>query len=236
VSALLGAGAAQRIAAAARADVRLVVRHGVLAAAAVVTAAWAVLLHLLPPAVRPVGLELVVYGQLAVIGFTFAGAMVLLAKGERTMLALRVTPLRLGELVAARVGVLTVLALASTAVVVVASGAPRAPLWAFITGVTATSVLALLGSLASAAPHATMSRWVLPSVPPLLVLAAPALAYVGVGGRLLWLLPTTGALTLLRGPADAGTAVLALLASAAWGAVLARVAVRRLDAGTAADA
>lgn len=214
--------------AALRLEAHLLVRHGVVAAAAVLTVAWSLVLGLLPEAARPIALELVVYSQLAVIGYTFAGALVLLSKGEGTMLALVVTPLRLTEQVAARVGALTALALLVTGVVLAVAGPLQTPTVAVALSVAATSAIALLVSVAVAARYDEVSAWVLPSVPPLLLLAAPLVAYLGVESPALWLLPTNGALVLLRGPSGWPQAVLAVLVSAAWTAAAGWLAVHRM--------
>lgn len=208
-------------------ELRLLRRQGVVAATAVTAAAWAVVLRLLPPDARPVGLELVTFAQLAVVGYSFAGAAVLLGKAEGTLLALAASPLRLAEQLTARVLSLSCLAAAATLVVVLAAGVPVD--WTFPAGALAAAVVALVLSLVVVAPHRSVSRWLLPSVPPLLLLALPAVAYLGGDGAWLWLLPSQGALILLRGPGGAIEVAGALLATVVWSAVLGVLAQRRFS-------
>jgi fluoroquinolone transport system permease protein len=69
----------------------------------VVAALWVVLLRLLPPTPRAVAAPLVVFGDLAVVGYFFVGGMVLFEKAEGTLSALSVSPLRPGHYLAGRV-------------------------------------------------------------------------------------------------------------------------------------
>lgn len=223
-----GLRASGRLRAAVLLEGRLLFRHGVVAAAAVTTTGWVAVVLAVPEGLRATALEVIVFCQLAVVGYTFAGALVLLDKSQGTALALAVTPLRVSEHLAARVTGLTALAGAASAAVTFAGGPPAAPPPAFALGVLAASVIALLVSLAVAAPHESVSRWLLPSVPPLLLLAAPLVGYAGVETAALWLLPTQGALVLLRGPSSLAAWLASLGSVAAWTAVLWVVCRRRL--------
>jgi fluoroquinolone transport system permease protein len=221
----------QRAGTALRHELRLLRRYGILGAAVLTTLVWAVLLRLLPEPARPVALELVAFTQLAVVGYTFAGALVLLEKAERSTLAIAVTPLRTAERVLARVTALTGVALAATAVVVLTAAVPLPgtplPGTSLLLGVAGTSAVALLASLAVVASHTSVAQWALPSVGPLVVLALPLLGYAGVSSPLLWLLPTQGGLVLLRGPGSVREAVVAWATTVAWTGALGVVATRR---------
>ena len=101
-----------------RCDLTLQFRNGFYAATVFVTAVWALILvqagsfdmrWLLPP---------LVVGNLMVGTFSFIGGLVLLERGEGSLTAQVVTPLRISEYLTSKVVTLTLLAVAETLVIV----------------------------------------------------------------------------------------------------------------------
>ncbi|HUH07405.1 MAG TPA: hypothetical protein VML96_06310 [Egibacteraceae bacterium] len=219
-----------RVLAAVRLDLRLQVRYGIAQAASVVTLLWIVVLRALPDPARQVAVPLVIFGDLAIIGFFFIGGMVLFERGEGTLSALAISPLSPGEYLAARLFSLTSLALASSLVVLAATAWDLRPgLAATGASVAVLSIISLLVGFVTVAPFDAVSRYMIPSVAPLLLLGAPLLARLDlIGGPLLFLLPSHGAMVFLSAAfdADAQPGVLALGAasSAIWVAILWRAA------------
>lgn len=222
----------RRLLAAVRGDLRLQLRYGIAQAAAVVTLLWVVLLRALPLAAREFAVPLVVFGDLAIIGFFFIGGMVLFEKSEGTLSALAASPLSPAEYLAAKVVSLTALALASSFTVLAAAAWDLRPgLMAMAASVALLSIASLLVGFITVAPFDSVSRYMVPSVAPLLVLAVPLLARLDVIGGPLLLLPSHGAMVLLSAAFDAdpgveaGALALAVASSAAWIAILWAVAV-----------
>ncbi len=210
---------AHRLLTAGRAELRLQWRYGIAAATAFTTALWIALLRSLPGAGA---IPLVVFLDLAVIGLFFLPALVLFEKDERTLAALVVTPLRPAEHLAARVGALAVLSVASTAVLAVGTGHARV-LAGLLPGVVLLSVLVSLVAFVLVAPRAGILDYVLVAQVAALPLALPLLGYaVGFGAWWLFLVPTHGPLVLLHAAVSGAPPerlAAAVVSAAGWVAV-----------------
>lgn len=221
-------GRLRRLAAAMRSDLRVQARYGIWAATTVTVVGWVLLLRLLPPGARGVAVPAAVFAQLGVVGFSFLGALVLFERAEAALSALVASPLRAGEYLAAKVASLTLLALAATTGVVAAAGVAASPL-PLLAGAGLLSAVAVLAAFTSVAPFTALSRWLFPSAPVVLLLGAPLVAYLGVDGAALWVLPTYGPFVLVDGAFSGlppGRAVAAVVAGGAWTAVAAWLGVR----------
>jgi fluoroquinolone transport system permease protein len=159
-----------------RGDARLLLRYGLAQAGIVVALLWVLLLRLLPAGGREVAAPLVVFGDLAVVGYFFVGALVLFERAEGTLAALGVSPLRAGEFVLARAASLTGLAVVLTAIVVTAGYGSGVGAGWLVLGVVLCSVTCVLVGVVVVAPFASVSRYLLPAVPPLVVLGLPLVA------------------------------------------------------------
>ena len=135
-----------RALACARHDVRLQLRYGFYTAYAVVTVIYVALLRLLPEAARELLCPVVLFTDPAVMGYFFVGALLMFERGDGTLEALWVTPLRVAEYMASKALSLTVLALLTTSVIAVATVGFSIHWPLLITGVALTSIpFALLG-------------------------------------------------------------------------------------------
>jgi len=187
-----------RFVSAVRLSLLLQLRYGFLYAAAFVGVLYAALLVPLPGAVLEVAAPLVVFAELAVVGYYFIAGMVLFEKAERTLYALTVTPLRLSEYLGSRLATLTLLAsVLSLAVVTVVYGFDfDAAL--LLTGVVLLSLISLLAGFVSVLPFDSVTRYLIPSQIPMFVMALPLVPFLGLWqSPLFYLAPTHGALILL---------------------------------------
>lgn len=187
-----------RFGSALRLNLLLQLRYGFYYAAAFVVVLWAVLLVPLPRSTMAVATPLVVFAELAVIGYYFIAGMVLFEKGERTLYALVPTPLRFSEYLGSKLATLTLLALAASLAVVAAGYGTGFDVVLLILGVALISLVSLLAGFVTVLPFGSISRYLIPSQLPLTVMALPLVPFLGVWqSPVFYLLPTHGALLLL---------------------------------------
>lgn len=208
-------------------------RYRVPAVAVAVTAVWTVALSAMPdPVARGAG-PLILTIDTATFGSFFVAALVLFERGEGAAAALAVSPLRFGEYLGAKVGTLTALSAVSAVPVALVSGV--GPGTALV-GVVPLAVLFLVLNLALVTRHDSLVGF-LTVAPVLLVplIAAPLVHLSGVVDHpLLFLVPTTGAASVLRGgtgPVAFAGAMGYLLVAVAVGLWFARRSHRRSGAG-----
>lgn len=210
-----------RLGAAARHEMRLQWRYGILAAAVFATAVWVGVLRALPASAMPTAVPVVVFADSAVFGLFFLAGSVLFEKDEGTQAALVVTPLRDWEYLTAKLVPLAVLSVGVALVITTTArggGAAPGPLAA---GVVLLSLAVLLVGYATAVRFDSITDYIVGVQAPLLPLALPLLPYLveAVAHPAWWLAPTSGALVLIDGAVN-GIAVpragLAVLVQTAW--------------------
>jgi fluoroquinolone transport system permease protein len=188
-----------RLFATVRCDLRLQIRNGFYAATLFITAFWAVLLlqagaldlrWLLPP---------MVIGNLLIGTFFFIGALVLLEKGEGTLAAQVVTPLRVGEYLSAKLITLSSLALIETMILVPVIAGWRFDALLLVVGVSLAAVLYSLFGFIAVARYTAINEYLLPSGVYIAELWIPLLAYMAQWRPwLLYLHPFSAPLTLVE--------------------------------------
>jgi fluoroquinolone transport system permease protein len=215
-----------RLQSALRLDLRLYWRYGFYYAAAFTTLVWIAFLRLLPDWSLAVAVPLVIFCDLGVVGFYFMGVLVLYDRGEATLAALAVTPLRFWEYLAARLMALTGLALVLALAVVAATIGAGVNTALLLLGVLFTSLIASLAGFIAVAPFSSISGYLIPSGFVLLVLGLPVIYHTGWWeSPLFYLLPTNGAMLLLRGawtPVEPWQVLYAVVYQLVWVALLAR--------------
>jgi fluoroquinolone transport system permease protein len=168
-----------------------------------------------------------------VIGFYFIAGMILFEKGEHTLEALVVTPLRFREYLSAKLTTLTLLALVVSLVVVVSAYGFGFNLLLLLLGTALTSLIGLLVGFISVAPYRAISAYLLPSQLYFLPFNLPIIDYFGWWeSPLFYLIPTQGSLLLLRGafePIATWQIVYAIGYQALWIGLLVWVARRMFD-------
>jgi fluoroquinolone transport system permease protein len=187
-----------RFVSAVRLSLLLQLRYGFLYAAVFVGVLYVALLLPLPGPALQVVAPLVVFAELAVVGYYFIAGMVLFEKAERTLYALVSTPLRFSEYLGARLATLTLLASAlSLAVVTVVYGFGFNVAF-LLAGVVLVALISLLAGFISVLPFDSITRYLIPSQLPMFVLALPLVPFLGIWqSPLFYLVPTHGALILL---------------------------------------
>lgn len=189
-----------RLAATVRLDLLLQLRYGFYYAASFVTLVWIALLYPLPDSLLAPAVTFVIFTDLAVTGYYFIAGTVLFERGERTLFALLSTPLRFREYLASKLATLTALAAVASLVVVVAAFGSGFDVGLLTAGVVFTSLICLLVGFIVVAPFDSISRYLIPSQIPMVILGLPLLHFFGVWeSPLFYLFPTHGSLLLLGG-------------------------------------
>jgi fluoroquinolone transport system permease protein len=214
-------------------DLRLQQRYNFFYAAAFVTLVWIVVLRLFPAGMLDLVVPFIIFVDLGVIGFYFIAGMILFEKGEHTLEALVVTPLRFREYLSAKLATLTLLALVVSLVVVVSAYGFGFNLLLLLLGTALTSLIGLLVGFISVAPYRAISAYLLPSQLYFLPFNLPIIDYFGWWeSPLFYLIPTQGSLLLLRGafePIATWQIVYAIGYQALWIGLLVWVARRMFD-------
>ncbi|WP_017596344.1 fluoroquinolone export ABC transporter permease subunit [Nocardiopsis potens] len=187
-----------RLRSAVRLELRLQKRYGFLYAAAFSVLPWLAILLPLPTGYREAAAPLVLFGDLVVVPFFFIAASLFFEKGERTLFALTVSPLRFRDYLGAKVATLTLLSTVLALVItVIAHGVSFSPL-PLLAGLATTTVFMLVLSFTTALPFSSVTDWVVPSTFWLALVNAPLLHYSGLWEHpVLYLIPTQGSLILL---------------------------------------
>jgi len=164
-------------------EARLQRRYMFYAVTAIVAAIWVVLLRLLPAEVRADPAALVpafVLTNLQITAFYFAAALVLLERGQGVLAALLVSPLSADEYLWIKALSLTALALVENAVIVGLVFGPNLQWGWFVVGTAALCFLYVFAAVATVAPHAGITTFLLPSVGWVTFFTAPLLGYYDV--------------------------------------------------------
>lgn len=216
-------------------DLRLQQRYGIHYAALYVAALWLIIAFLLPDAWRAPVLPYILFMDVAIFGIFFLPALRFLERDERTLPALRVSPLGSSRYLLARG---TALLLPSLAIGLVVAAGSRVAIgsWALLTAALAlTVVLNLLGGFIVASRFPSVQAYFMPAGFLLIGFQLPAIEpFVAAPADWLWLTPTYGAWRMLRaslgGPIlDAAGLAVSLAHAAVVAAALWPVAVRAVD-------
>lgn len=189
-----------RFASTVRLDLLLQKRYGFFYAGAFVALIWVVFLQLPPDSLMNLSVPLIIFTDLAVVGFYFIAGMVLFEKGEETLFALVSTPLLFREYLASKLLTLTGLALIISLLVAAAGyGFGFNPV-SFFLGVSLASVISALVGFITVAPFSSISGYLVPSSLVLTPLGLPVFHFLGLWeSPIFYLFPTQGALLLLGG-------------------------------------
>ena len=220
----------RRLAAAIACDARLQYRNGFYAAAAFVAVALVLLLRWVPQGYLGWLMPALVLTNMQVNTFYFLGGLVLLEKGEGSLEALVVTPLRRGEYLASKVLTLAFMSLVEAlAIVALGYGTAFNP-WALAVGVALTASLYCLYGFLVVARYDSINEYLFPSMLYTSVLSLPLLDYFGVWETpLVYLHPVQAPLVLLEAafrPVDAWERVYGVLYGGLWVGLMGVLAVR----------
>lgn len=206
-------------------------RYRIPVVALVVTAVWTMVLLALPAPVARAAGPVILTIDTATFGAFFIAALVLFERDEGVLAVLMVSPVRFGEYLGAKVGVLTGLSVVSAIPIALAAGVHLA---SALAGVVLLAVLFLTVSFALVVRQPSLTAFLTIAPLPLAPLIAAPLAHLtGVADHpLLFLVPTTAAADVIQGglePAALGYLLLAVAAAV----VFARGGVIREPVGRA---
>ena len=208
-----------RLSATLRTDVAVQLRNGFYLATAIVVAFSIGLLRWLPGDAAALLLPVVLLENVVVNTFYFASALVLLERGEGTLDAQGVTPLRAGEYLASKVLTLTALSLGEGLLIAAAVGGVDARLAGTALGIALAAALFCLAGVGLVVRYEALNEFIMPSVVYTSLLLLPVLGHFGVGARE-WYLPhpIQGPLDLLQAqpPRTAGALAYAIAYPALW--------------------
>lgn len=217
--------------AAVRMDFRLQRRYGFWYATGFVILIWVGVLQIVPEDLLGPAMPYILIADLEFFMFFMAGAL-FFEKGERTLFALLITPLRFGEYLAAKLLTMSTLALITCAVVVLIDyGLGFHPL-PLLAGVAAMALLMVLAGFITAPLFPSVSEWLMPSTLVLSLASLPLLDYSGLFPHwVFYLVPTQGVALLLGSAFHQVTLTgwqlaYALVYPAAWIVLLCRTARR----------
>ncbi len=187
------------LAAVAVTELRLHLRHGLVAATAALTAMWVAIVVALPAPWRPTAVGWVLFVELAVLGFFFVPALAVIERGNGVTAALRLTRLSPASALAVRVAMLAATALTVAVVVLVAAGVGPAP--TILAGVVLTSALTSLLATVMVGRSSTLAAFITRTPAVGVPLMLPALLHGTGVVNSAWtaVSPLTGALDLLMG-------------------------------------
>ena len=208
-------------------DIRLQFRNGFYYATAFIVVAWVVIRSQLPgfggtDLAFHLGwlMPALVSGNLIITTFYFIGGLMLLEKGEGTLEALVVTPLRSGEYLASKVLTLTLLALVENVILVGLLYGLRFSILPLIVGLVLASALYILAGFLVVARYDSINEYLLPSILYTTVLSVPLLVYLGTWTTwVIYLHPLHAPLLVLAaafGPVDTAHLLYGVLYSTFW--------------------
>jgi len=233
-----------RVAAAVRLELRVELRSHIVTVATVMCASWTVLLLAVPDSAARMIAPLVLLLDTATFGALFIAALYLFERTEGALASLTASPLRFGEYLGVKIGLLTALSVAAAVPIALAAATPLGRLWMVLLGVAVIAALILALSFLLVLPYDSFTGYL--TVAPLLI--APVLAVpMGVLAGLLdhplaHLIPSTPAATLIRAgvtgdPLPYGQIIAAVgysLLCAGVAVAIARVRFARILAGASA--
>jgi len=182
-----------------RLDARLQVRNGLYHAAGFVALAFVVLLRQFPQLDPSRLWPAIILENLVINSYYFVAGLVLLEKGEGTLEAQVVTPLRKEEYLLSKVATLTALALLETLLLVVLVQGPRFNWAALIGGIVLMVAIYTLYGFVIVSRYDSLNEFLLPSALWTLGFSLPLLHYFGLSQSwLFYLHPLQAPLVLLR--------------------------------------
>jgi fluoroquinolone transport system permease protein len=185
-----------RLAATIRCDVRLQWRNGFYYVSALVAVVSIILLRWLPGTLVALILPIVIFQNVITNTYFFVAGLMLLEKGEGTLEAQIVTPLRDGEYLVSKVITLATLSAVESGLIWTLAQGVGPGLIELVVGIVLAAVLFTILGVAIVAPYRSINEYIMPSVFYSMLLSLPMLGYFGVGPRVLY------AWHPLQGPLD----------------------------------
>lgn len=203
-----------RLLAALKHDFRFQFRQGFYHVYLVLTLLYIGGLYLLPEQARQALAIFIIFIDPSVLGFFFIGGLIMLERGQDTLESLFVTPLRIGEYIAAKLISLTTIALIASFTIMLSLFGFNFNPFALFAGVTLTSIFFTLFGIIVASYTRTVNGYLITSGLVTPIFFVPFLHYIGFSSPLYYIFPTKGALILLEAmftPQGAGPTIYAMV-------------------------
>jgi fluoroquinolone transport system permease protein len=201
-------------------DARLQVRNGLYHAATFVALAFVMLLKQFPQLDLSRLWPAIILENLVVNSYYFVAGLVLLEKGEGTLEAQVITPLRSAEYLVSKVATLTALALIETLLLVVLVHGPRFNWLALIVGIVLMVAIYTLYGFVVVSRYDSLNEFLLPSALWTMGFSLPLIRYFGLSQSwLLYLHPLQAPLVLMQAafePTDLWRILYGLLYGTVW--------------------
>jgi fluoroquinolone transport system permease protein len=168
----------RRLLATMRCDLRLQWRHGFYYATAFVLVFWVAVVSRIPALNLGWLLPALVLGNLMMNTFYFISGLVLLEKGEGTLEAQVVTPLRPWEYLTSKIVTLALLGLVENLIIVILLHGFGFSVLPLAASIVLTAVLYCLAGMVAVARYASINEFLLPSVLYTAMASAPLLPYL----------------------------------------------------------
>ncbi|PKM62548.1 MAG: ABC transporter permease [Firmicutes bacterium HGW-Firmicutes-21] len=182
-------------------DIRFQYKYGFYLLYAVFTVFYIFLLRLIPEEWKKTVVAVLIYSDPAAMGLFFMGAIILLEKSQRVLDSIAVSPVKVGEYIAAKVASLGFIGVLVG--VIIAMTAKTGNLLLTLCGVILASVLFSLLGIIIAVKIKSLNQFVIATVPFLLILTAfPVLTLFYDFGEYVVLHPGVSAIRLIIGGED----------------------------------
>jgi len=189
-----------RIVNALMADVRFQFKQGFYLVYILLTLIYMVILGKLPAEWKSTVIPLVLFSDPSMVGFFFIGALVMLEKVQGVIQYVVVTPLRSLEYLLAKVLSLTILAIAATILITLATYGHNLNWFLLILGVVLTSGFFVFYGFIVAVRCTTLNQYFIKMIPYLLLIVLPCFSLIGFPYAWLFnIFPSVAGLKLVYG-------------------------------------
>lgn len=180
-------------------DVRLQARNGFYHAAAFVALCWIVGLHTVPADILAWLLPVLVLSNMLINTFYFVAGLVLLEKGEGTLMARVTSPLLPGEYLASKVMTLALLSIVENGMIILFVHGTDVAVLPLLAGMSAAAALYTLAGIWAVVRYDSINEFLFPSFLMTMVFVPPFLHYLDLwNGPLVYLHPLQAALVLTK--------------------------------------
>ena len=188
-----------RLAATLACDIRLQIRNGFYYAAGFVAAINILILAQLPSAALAYWMPPLILSNLLINTFYFIAGQVLLEKGEGTLHAQVVTPLKNSEYLISKVLSLTLLSLAENLLIVLIGYGMEFNIILLVLGMVGAAAMYTLCGFLAVSRYSSINEYLFPSFLYTLAFIPPFLSYASLEGSWLYLHPLQAPLVLVQG-------------------------------------
>lgn len=189
-----------RVVNALKADVRFQFKQGFYLVYIILTLIYMVILGKLPQEWKSTVIPLVLFSDPSMVGFFFIGALVMLEKVQGVIQYVVVTPLRSLEYLLAKVVSLTILAIAATIMITLATYGYRLNWFLLILAVILTSSFFVFYGFIVAVRCTTLNQYFIRMIPYLLLIVLPCFSLIGFPYAWLFnIFPSVAGLKLVYG-------------------------------------